>query len=83
MITLQRILTFGVLLSGLMLLSACEDGSYFDADTVQMKSDFVSRIETVGEDMRVYEFTPRSDPSKQCVMVVGTGKGGLVCWDKT
>lgn len=65
-----------------LLLAGCEDGSYFDADTKQIKSDFVSRIEAMGTDMRVYEFTPRSNPGKQCLFVAATNKGGLVCWDK-
>ena len=39
----------------------CEDGSYL-SNTPQMKSDAVSRLEATGIDLRVYEFTPKSDP---------------------
>ena len=65
-----------------LLLAGCEDGSYFDPNTKQIKSDFVSRIEADGTDMRVYEFTPQSNPGKQCVFVAATSKGGLVCFDQ-
>jgi hypothetical protein len=66
-----------------LVLSACsEDGSYFSANTVQMKSDKVGRLEATGEDLRVYEFTPQTDPSMQCVFVAGDSKGGLQCWKK-
>ena len=65
-----------------LFLMGCEDGSYFDPNTKQIKSDFVSRIEADGTDMRVYEVTPRSAPNKQCVFGAATNKGGLVCWDK-
>ena len=65
-----------------LFLMGCEDGSYFDPNTKQIKSDFVSRIEADGTDMRVYEFTPRSDPKRQCVFVAGDRKGAMVCWVK-
>jgi hypothetical protein len=80
--TLQRLLTFAVILCGVMLVAGCEDGSYFDADTKQIKADAVSRIEATGMDLRLYEFTPRTAPNKQCIFVAGEKKAGLVCWDK-
>ncbi len=80
--TLQRILTLGVILCGVMLLSGCEDGSYFSDDTRQIRADKVSRIEAVGTDLRLYEFTPMTDLNKQCIFVAGEQKAGLVCWDK-
>lgn len=67
----------------LCLLSGCEQGSYFNSDTVQIKSDKVSRLEATGEDLRIYEFTPRSAPGMQCVFAAGDKKGGLVCFPKT
>lgn len=70
-------------LSTLLALAACEDGSYFDHDTKQLRSDKVGRLETAGEDMRVYEFTPQTMPGTQCVFVAGDQKGGLYCKDKT
>lgn len=65
-------------------LAGCEpeDGSYFSPNTKQLKSDKVGRLEATGEDLRVYEFTPQTDPQKQCVFVAGEKKGGLVCFDK-
>lgn len=64
------------------LLTACEDGSYFDTSTKQMKSDAVSRLEATGEDLRIYEFTPQTDPNVQCIFVAATSKGGPFCWEK-
>ncbi len=72
-------LLFGIML---MSLSACEQGSYWDADTKQMESDKVGRLEAVGEDLRIYEFTPQTSPNVQCVFVAGENKGGLQCWPK-
>jgi hypothetical protein len=63
-------------------LSACEEGSYFNGDTVQLRSDKVGRLEAVGNDLRVYEFTPQTDKTMQCVFVSGEKKGGLQCWKK-
>ncbi len=75
---------FAVALFGVMaiVLSACEEGSYFDSNTKQLNSDKVGRLEAVGEDLRVYEFTPQTDPAVQCVFVAGESKGGLQCWPK-
>jgi len=64
------------------VLVGCEDGSYFSGDTIQMKADKVGRLEAVGTDLRVYEFTPQTDPRKQCIFVAGEKKAGLQCWDK-
>lgn len=63
-------------------LLSCEQGSYFDSSTKQIKSDYVSRLEATGTDLRIYEFTPRSAPHIQCVFVAGERKGGLQCWGK-
>ena len=65
-------------------LAACaEEGSYWDTNTKQMGSDKVGRLETVGIDMRVYEFTPQTSPNIQCVFVGAAEKGGLQCWPKS
>ncbi len=64
-------------------LAACEDGSYFNPNTKQIQSDAVARVTAMDEDFRLYEFTPQSDPRKQCIFVAATAKGGVVCWDKT
>ena len=78
---------FAVCLLGFVsiFLASCdffEDGSYFDSNTKQLKSDRVGRLAATGEDLRVYEFTPQSDPTRQCVFVAGNQKAGLVCWVK-
>ncbi|MCL8384133.1 hypothetical protein [Xanthobacter aminoxidans] len=78
---MKRFLIAALAVAGLTL-AGCEDGSYFNANTKQLKSDKVGRLEASGDDLRVYEFTPQSDPTKQCVFVAGDKKGGLVCFDK-
>ena len=67
---------------GAVAVSGCEDGSYFDTTTTQLKSDKVGRLEATGEDLRVYEFTPQTMPHLQCIFVAGNQKGGLVCEPK-
>ena len=80
---LAKIFTPALLVVALGLsLAACEDGSYLDMDTKQLKSDKVGRIEAQGTDLRVYEFTPQTDAGMQCVFVAGKQKGGLYCWEK-
>jgi hypothetical protein len=70
-----------VLMSAIFLVS-CEQGSYFHPSTKQIKSDHVSRVEAMGDDFRLYEFTPQSDSSRQCIFVAATQKGGVQCWKK-
>jgi hypothetical protein len=71
------------LIAATIALSACgEQGSYFNPGTKQIKSDHVSRVEAMGDDFRLYEFTPQSDPSRQCIFVAATSKGGIHCWKK-
>jgi hypothetical protein len=82
---MQNILRGIVLVCSLLILgslAACEEGSYFNSSTEQIKSDYVSRLEAVGTDLRIYEFTPRSAPHIQCVFVAGQENGGLQCWGK-
>lgn len=79
---MKKIVTIALLSSAALMLAACEDGSYFNKNTVQLRSDKVGRIEAQGEDIRAYEFTPQTNPKKQCVFVAGDRKGGLQCWDK-
>ena len=80
---LRYVLLATVAMLGIVALAACEDGSYWNANTKQMRSDKVGRLEAVGEDVRVYEFTPQSDPAMQCVFVAADKKAGLQCWKKS
>jgi len=57
-----------------------EDGAYMT--TPSFKADKVHRLETLGEDARIYEFTPRSSTRKQCVYFANNSNGGLFCFDK-
>ena len=76
-------LTRKVVLCSLVIgLVGCDQGSYFNKDTVQKTSDAVSRIEAAGEDLRVYEFTPQTMPDYQCIFVSGEKKGSLQCIKK-
>lgn len=61
-------------------LAGCDQGSVLNSK--QLEPDNVSRIDSAGWDLRVYEFTPNTAPQKQCLFVAGTKKGGLVCFDK-
>jgi hypothetical protein len=66
----------------LLALAGCENGDYFDPNTKQFKGDAAGRLEAVGTDLRVYEFTPQTNTKKQCVFVAGENKGAMSCWDK-
>lgn len=71
-----------LLVLAVVLLSGCDNGSYFDSSTVQLKGAAVGRLEATGIDLRVYEFTPQTAPGKTCIFVAGNSKGGLTCFDK-
>lgn len=66
----------------LVALTGCEQGGYFNQETTQMRSDKVGRVEAVGEDFRVYEFTPQTAPHMQCIFAAGDRKGGVFCFPK-
>lgn len=65
-------------LSGCYYVSS-EPGGY---NTPSYDPDAVMKINAQGMDLRVYEFTPQTSPSVQCVFVAGERKGGLVCFKK-
>lgn len=69
-------------IAALALAGCGEAGSYFNHSTTQLNNDKVGRLEAMGADLRVYEFTPQTAPNKQCIFVAGEKKGGLVCFDK-
>lgn len=79
---MNRSLTLSALVLGALALGGCEEGSYFNSSTTQLRSDKVGRLEATGEDLRVYEFTPQTNARKQCVFVAGDKKGSLACWEK-
>lgn len=71
-----------VIALALTMLVACEEGSYFDPNTKQLKADMVGRLEATGTDLRVYEFTPQTSPWMQCIAVAGKNKMWGQCWPK-
>lgn len=72
-----------LMISGLILtLTACDDGGMFDQDTPTMNADEVTRIEATGFDLRLYEFTPKTEQNMRCVFVSGDKKAGLDCFPK-
>lgn len=79
---MNRLFTLSALALCTLALAACEEGSYFNSNTTQLRSDKVGRLEATGEDLRIYEFTPQSTIKKQCVFAAGENKGALFCWDK-
>jgi hypothetical protein len=77
---MKKTLYAAIALASAITLTGCDKGSVFNAP--QAHTDYTSRIESAGWDMRVYEFTPQTSPNTQCVMVVGTQLGGLDCFPK-
>lgn len=76
---MRYLFTAAVLLCAGMALASCEDGSYFDSDTKQLKSLHVGRVEATGNDLRVYEFVPQSRPDLVCIFAAGEQKAGIQC----
>lgn len=70
------------IMCGVVMLASCEDGSYFNSETKQLKSDHVGRLEAAGGDLRIYEFTPQSRPDYTCIFVAGDKRSGLQCIPK-
>jgi len=81
---INRVRTLLILSAFILLLvcAGCDRGSVFNSSTPQATTDYTSRIESAGFDMRVYEFTPQTAQHMQCVFVAGTKKGGLFCFEK-
>lgn len=77
------ILAFILVLLGLSLwvkANYFEAGSYLVTRSTDV--DTAYRLNVKGEDLRVYEFTPKGAPEKLCVFVAGTNKGDMECIDK-
>ena len=48
-----------------------------------LEPDVKYNIETEGYNVRVYEFTPLSDPGSTCVMTFTNEKMGMFCFNKS
>jgi len=48
-----------------------------------IKPDVKYNIETEGYNVRVYEFTPLSDPGSTCIMSFTNEKMGMFCFNKS
>ncbi len=48
-----------------------------------IKPDVKYNIETEGYNVRVYEFTPISDPGSTCIMTFTNEKMGMFCFNKS
>ena len=48
-----------------------------------IKPDAQYNIETEGYNVRVYEFTPMTDPGSTCVMTFTNEKMGMFCFGKS
>ena len=48
-----------------------------------IKPDATYSVETEGYNVRVYEFTPASDPGSTCIMTFTNEKMGMFCFAKS
>ncbi len=79
---------FRVLIASLVIFTATTS---FALSWSQLKSwtnknidpDVKYNIETEGYNVRVYEFTPLSDPGSTCVMTFTNEKMGMFCFNKS
>jgi hypothetical protein len=69
----------GLLYGGYLYFSAqyLEDGAY--ATTPSAKATQVWRMEAMGEDPRVYEWSPKTMPGVKCVTWSATNKATTFC----
>lgn len=79
---MSKILAFVAVVVLPAILVACDAGSILDPNTKKMENDAVGRLEAQGFDLRVYEFTPQTQPGYQCIFVAGEQKAGLYCIQK-
>ncbi len=70
----------GILAAAAFGLAACDAPSFTDL----VAPDHAYEIDTWAENSEVYEFTPKSNPKKTCIMVMlDSGAAmGLQCFDK-
>jgi len=74
-----------VLISSLLFLSACDSGLLTSPSTGDlMTPTHAYEIDTWGGNSEIYEFTPKSNSKKTCVMfMLDSGKAmALQCFDK-
>lgn len=67
------------------LLSGCSDGIFTTPTTGELVDpDYFYEIDTWGSNSEIYEFTPKSNKSKSCVMfMLDSGRAmGLQCFNK-
>ncbi len=69
-----------ILITATIGLAACDAPTFSDL----VDPDHSYEIDTWAENSEVYEFTPKSNPRKTCIMVMlDSGKAmGLQCFDK-
>lgn len=73
------------------ILLLCISNTVFALSWSQLKSwgnkdvkpDVQYNIETEGYNVRVYEFTPLSDPGSTCIMTFTNEKMGMFCFNKS
>lgn len=71
---------FAILAAAAFGLAACDAPSLTDL----VDPDHAYEIDTWAENSEVYEFTPKSNPNKTCIMVMldNGNDMGLQCFDK-
>lgn len=57
-----------------------DEGSFLSTET--MEPDSAIRIATMGDDLCLYKFTPKTLPGWQYIFVAGTNKGDTFCITK-
>jgi len=73
-----------IIIAGLLALTACDGGLPDIQNNGLVQPTHEYEIDTWGSDSEVYEFTPRSNPNKTCVMIMPDSGlvMGLQCFDK-
>ena len=74
------LLLMGLLIIGAQAVSWSQLKSWSKKD---IQPDAQYNLETEGYNVRVYEFTPLSDPGSTCVMTFTNEKMGMFCFAKS
>lgn len=67
-------------ITAIISLSACDRG-HISASNSKVP-DQAYFLEALGDDLRVYEFTPQSEPNARCIFIAGSSKAGATCFQK-